>query len=201
MQLAEVFPEVDLGELGSIVDLKAKQSSDGCCDFEDVLEQLIDEVMIRHLNFVEDWDLNEEDDWLGVDSWRVQKLNRRKFKGVNWEPGALQTSSEPVSYAELLSPHTTRRQNIKTLPFYYQPFSLLPVLSRHDLGVQDLRDEISDLLKEKHAVLGKAAESYRKKGLTGYQTASYYAEQASSLDFKIRALKLAAAHRTFVKLY
>lgn len=187
MQLAEVFPEIDLDELGCVVDEHIKD-----VDNEDCLESLIDAVMVRHLAFIEDF----EDEDVEASPWQAKNQRRRRFRKLELDNEAEEAFAPNISYAETVS---ANKASARTKPFFYAPFTALPPLSRHDLETNDIRVEITELLERRRELYAKASEAHQRGDMTGRYSSTYYADEATRLDSHIKGLKLAAAHRTFVR--
>jgi DNA-nicking Smr family endonuclease len=186
VQLAEVFPEIDLDELGCIVDEHIND------DNEDCFETLIDAVMVRHLAFIEDW----EDEDIEAGSWQAKTQRRRRFRKLELDNEVEEAFSPNMSYAERVSANIA---SVRSRPFFYVPFTTLPPLSRHDLDTDSIRSEISELLERRRELYAKASEAHQRGDMTGRYSSTYYADEATRLDSRIRGLKLDAAHRTFIR--
>lgn len=170
-QLVEVFPDVSMATLNEIV--KAKSETEG-------LDELIDEVIVRESKFVSE---PEEDEGWGV----INKKSRRiQLHQLGFISSQTQSSS--------MTP--TRKG-----PFVYSKYSELEVPPVYDMDVDDLRDEIGELLKERKELLEKASQEFARGGLTGTQSAGYFAERAQKLKTQIDQLKLEASFRIYLKKY
>jgi len=170
-QLVEVFPDVSMATLNGFVNRKGENEG---------LEELIDEVMVSESAFLCEPEADA--------SWNIVKLKPRRMDFD--QLGFISSQTQP-------SLTTQPRKG----PFVYSKFCELEVPPVYDMDVDDLRDEIGDLLKERKELMRKASQEFARGGLTGTQSAGYFSAQAQKLKAQIDQLKLEASFRIFLRKY
>lgn len=176
-QLIDVFPDVDVGDLDEIVNKKAESQD---------LEDLIDYVMI---NFNYQEELPEEG--MAPEDW--SRIKKRKPKKILIE----ELSIGPRSYKEEMA-RGFRTEGRASRPFVYRRFADLSPDLVEDLETQEVRDMITDTVTERKELFAKASEAFKRGGLTGTQTAGYFAERGKELQDTIEHLKLLASYKIYL---
>lgn len=185
-QLIEVFPELPIGDLDAVV--QARIEAQG-------LEDLIDEVIVQQGTYEGETE-TEPMSWADMARPKPQRLKRphkQTAPDSNW-----QFSFQVDSYQEEQAEREYQRANG---PFVYKLFADLERPAAHDMDPVPRREEISHLLAIRRDYYAKATEYFNQGGLTGSQSAQFYAEKARVLEGDIEILKLEASYRIYLKQY
>lgn len=186
-QLVDIFPEVAVEDLTEVI-----AGSSGA----PVLDDLVDEVMVRHAFC--GWTDDEADECDGLALGAYQHA-------PDWAPVAkkkvVRTRLDVRDFSFRTPTSSPGAAPSAGRPFHYAKWAHLGAIASYDLGTDELRDEISRLHEQRRGLYERATEAFSRGGLTGSQTASFYSERAKEVQRQLESLKLHASYRVYLRKY